>query len=113
MVGTSSASAASRMVLLAVVGLLLATTASLVLGIGAADAKPCDPYVKNCKPTVKPTITFTSLVPTDPGDDSSTQANRRRLPFTGADLTLFAATGAAAIGTGTILVRAARGRKRR
>ncbi len=35
------------------------------------------------------------------------------LPFTGADLTLFAATGFAAVGTGTILVRATRARRSR
>ena len=39
-------------------------------------------------------------------------ASEGTLPFTGADLTLFLATGLAAIGTGTVIVRRARSAER-
>ena len=93
--------------------LMLATLAALTIA-SSASAKPCDPYTKNCKPIVKPTV-----IRTDhgrPDDHEIVIPNREErgpLPFTGADLTLFAATGFAAVGTGTILVRATRSRRSR
>lgn len=92
--------------------LMLACVAAFTITSSAA-AKPCDPYTKKCKPIVKPTVIRTDHG--KPNDQEIVIPNREErdpLPFTGADLTLFAATGFAAVGTGTILVRATRARKR-
>lgn len=94
--------------------LMLATVAALAASSSAV-AKPCDPYAKKpCKPIVKPTVLRTDHG--RPNDDEIVIPNRQErdpLPFTGADLTLFAATGFAAVGTGTVLVRATRARRSR
>ncbi|HEX2057541.1 MAG TPA: hypothetical protein VHI71_04150 [Actinomycetota bacterium] len=97
--------------------------AFLVLGVlggvvGATSAgaqQPCDPYTVTCRPIVPPEV-FRSFQVRTPDKDVPTippivRHKRQRLPFTGADLTLFAATGMAALGTGTVLVRATRARR--
>lgn len=85
-------------------------------------SSPCDPYTKHCEPIVKPTILATDparvkdaelITPPPSLPPSPPPRCRNCLPFTGADLTLFAATGFAAIGTGTVIVRATRSRKSR
>lgn len=92
---------------------MLAGVAALSIGSSAA-AKPCDPYTKKCKPIVKPTIQRTDHGrPTDHEIVIPNRQERGPLPFTGADLTLFAATGFAAVGTGTVLVRSTRSRRAR
>ena len=104
----------ARVALLGAVVLVLTTLAVVSFGASSAGAKPCDPYVKPCPPpTVQPTIIRTD--PGQPGEEDRVIPERqpRTLPFTGADLTLFAATGVAAIGTGGILLRASRRRKGR
>lgn len=95
--------------------LMLAAVATLTLASAALAKKPCDPYAKKpCKPIVKPTIMRTDHGrPDDREIVIPDRQERGPLPFTGADLTLFAATGAAAIGTGTVLVRATRSRRAR
>lgn len=92
---------------------MLAGVAALSITSSAA-AQACDPYAKKCKPIVKPTIMRTDHG--RPNDHEIVIPNRQErgpLPFTGADLTLFAATGFAAVGTGTVLVRATRSRRSR
>jgi hypothetical protein len=112
--GSTEARRAGRIALFVAGIMMLATVAALSFTSSAA-AQPCDPYAKPpCKPIVKPTV-----IRTDhgrPDDDEVVIPNRQErgpLPFTGADLTLFAATGFAAVGTGTILVRATRSRRSR
>lgn len=120
MSNTTGARTGSRIALF-VAGVLIAGIAAALFAASSAGAQQaCDPYTKKCKPIVKPTVIRTDDGnPDDPEETtppSSTPVvfNRReRLPFTGADLTLFAATGAAAIGTGTVIVRATRSRKGR
>src|SRR5687767_15751693 len=88
--------------------------ATLVAFASSAVAKPCDPYTKPCKPIVKPTIQRTDHGrPDDKEIVIPDRQERGPLPFTGADLTLFAATGFAAVGTGSILLRASRSRRSR
>lgn len=105
---------------LLVAGILLAgTLAALAMASPAsAQAQICDPYTKKCEPIVKPKIQRRD--PARPNDKEtpfefkgSSIRESDRLPLTGADLTLFAATGFAAVGTGTILVRSARARRSR
>lgn len=119
---TSGAGRYSRIALFVASTVMLGLVAA-VLVASSADAQPvappCDPYTKHCKPIVKPTLIFddpqrvkdAELITTPPSDPPP--RCRNCVPFTGADLTLFAATGFAAIGTGTILVRATRKRKPR
>lgn len=92
--------------------LMLVMVAALAISSSAV-AKPCDPYAKKpCKPIVKPTVLRTDHGTPDDGETIIPDRQERGpLPFTGADLTLFAATGFAAVGTGTILVRATRSRR--
>ncbi|HEX2196452.1 MAG TPA: hypothetical protein VHJ76_05955 [Actinomycetota bacterium] len=89
--------------------------AGSLLASPAHAASPCDPYSTKCTPIVPPTIVQRARqfrVPEpDPPVPPVVIDKRERLPFTGADLTLFAATGFAAVGTGTILVRATRRRR--
>jgi LPXTG-motif cell wall-anchored protein len=101
----------ARIVLLAVMGLLAGLTAAMML-IGTAAAQETDPY-SNEGPTVLPTV----IQKGQPKRPDVTEPNRferppddSSLPLTGADLTLFVATGAAAIATGTVLVRRSRAR---
>jgi hypothetical protein len=83
-------------------------------------SSPCDPYTTHCEPIVKPTLLFTDPQRvrdkeriTPPPSPPPRCVGARCLPFTGADLTLFAVTGFAAVGTGTVLVRATRSRRSR
>lgn len=103
-----------RIALFVAAVLMLAVVAALAISSSAV-AKPCDPYAKKpCKPIVKPTVLRTDEG--EPNDKEIVVPDRQErgpLPFTGADLTLFAATGFAAVGTGTILVRATRSRRSR
>ena len=101
----------ARFALLAVMGLLAGLVAAMML-IGTAAAQETDPY-SNEGPTVLPTV----IQKGQPARPDVTQPERQErppddsaLPFTGADLTLFVATGAAAIATGTVLVRRTRAR---
>lgn len=115
----------SRIVFFVVSGVMLALAAGVFVG-SSADAQtlqpPCDPYTKHCKPIVKPTLLFDDpqrvkdaelITPPPSLPPSPPPRCVGCLPFTGADLTLFAATGFAAIGTGTVLVRATRNRRAR
>ena len=88
---------AGRLVLLLVVALTAVMAVTILAG--GASAQEEDPY-SNETPTVQPTLII--------GGDDETQPGS--LPLTGADLTLFAATGLAAVGTGTLIVRRARPR---
>lgn len=101
--------------------LMLGVVGGLVAASSADAQQPCDPYTTTCQPIVKPTVIktdrgkpgdpdFPKPTPTISGSSISID-ERGPLPFTGADLTLFAATGFAAVGTGTILVRATRRRR--
>lgn len=103
-----------RIALFVAAVLMLAVVAALAISSSAV-AKPCDPYAKKpCKPIVKPTVLRTDEgKPNDKEIVVPDRQERGPLPFTGADLTLFAATGFAAVGTGTILVRATRSRRSR
>lgn len=117
----------TRIVLFVASAVMLALAAGVFVGSSAADAQtlpqplqsPCDPYTKHCQPIVKPTLLFDDpqrigdreLITPPPSEPPPRCVGC--LPFTGADLTLFAATGFAAIGTGTVLVRATRNRKSR
>ena len=121
----------SRIVLFVASAVMLALAVGVFVGSSAADAQtlpqplqsPCDPYTKHCQPIVKPTLLFNDpqrigdrelVTPPPPSEPPHRCTGPNNcLPFTGADLTLFAATGFAAIGTGTVLVRATRSRKRR
>ncbi len=98
-----------------VAALMLAAVAALSLASSALAKKPCDPYAtKPCKPIVKPTMQRTDHGrPDDKEIVIPDRQERGPLPFTGADLTLFAATGFAAVGTGSILMRASRSRRSR
>jgi hypothetical protein len=105
---------------LLVAGVLIAGTlaALAVASPASAQAQICDPYTKKCEPIVKPKVLRRD--PAQPNDKEeplefrgSSIREGERLPFTGADLTLFAATAFAAVGTGTILVRSTRSRRSR
>ncbi|HEU4480985.1 MAG TPA: LPXTG cell wall anchor domain-containing protein [Actinomycetota bacterium] len=78
----------------------MALTAVMAVTIlaGGASAQEEDPYSEET-PTVQPTLIIG-------GETETTEPGS--LPLTGADLTLFAATGLAAVGTGTLIVRRAR-----
>lgn len=99
------------------------SSADAQVTIPAPLQSPCDPYTKHCEPIVKPTILFDDpqrvkdreliIITPPPSEPPERCVGAKCLPFTGADLTLFAVTGFAAIGTGTVLVRATRGRKAR
>ena len=124
----------SRIVLLVASAVMIALSGAVFVA-SSADAQvipqplssPCDPYTKHCEPIVKPTLLFSdpsrvqeafiTLPPptmtTPPSEPPKRCVGRKCLPFTGADLTLFAVTGFAAIGTGTVLVRATRNRRAR
>lgn len=110
---TSEVRRTGRIALFVASVMVLATLAAFALATSAV-AKPCDPYTKPCKPIVKPTMQRTDHGrPDDKEIVIPERQERGPLPFTGADLTLFAATGFAAVGTGSILVRASRSRRSR
>jgi hypothetical protein len=102
----------------------VASSAEAQVVLPAPQSSPCDPYTTTCKPIVKPTLLFNDpdrvrdaeLItppPSLPPSPPPRCVGAKCLPFTGADVTLFAVTGFAAIGTGTVLVRATRSRKAR
>jgi hypothetical protein len=99
----------------------VSSSAEAQVSIPHPASSPCDPYTTHCTPIVKPSVLVNDpervqdreLVTPPPSIPPPTSPPPRCpncLPFTGADLTLFAATGFAAIGTGTVLVRATRRR---
>ena len=99
----------SRMLLVAIASMLavFAYTALTAQKVSAQEIQ-ADPYATQT-PTVLPTLIRKE--PQTPPDH--VQPNRfgdrgEELPFTGADLTLFVATGLAAIGTGAVIVRRTR-----
>jgi LPXTG-motif cell wall-anchored protein len=86
-----------RLVLLLVVALTAIMAVTILAGGASAQE---DPYAEET-PTVQPTLIIGGETEeTEPGS----------LPLTGADLTLFAATGLAAVGTGALIVRRAKPR---
>jgi hypothetical protein len=104
-----------RMAAIVVVGALVLAGALLMMGTALAQQ---DPYGNG-----RPDVGGTEL--TQPGNQPGANLLRRSprtqgavsetLPFTGADLTLFVATGLGAIATGTVILhrsRAARARLR-
>ena len=126
MSNTSEAGRFSRMVFFAASVVMLGIVASVLVASSAgaqpAPQPPCDPYTKSCQPIVKPTVIVNPaervrdrelITPPPSLPPSPPPRCVNCLPFTGADLTLFAVTGFAAIGTGTVIVRATRGRKAR
>ncbi|MDQ3983321.1 MAG: hypothetical protein M3271_11645 [Actinomycetota bacterium] len=104
----------ARIALLFATILALAAAAVVTLTAAPAQAKPCDPYFSQvCRPVVRPTIHRRDPLERTVEVKGTFIRRNDRIPFTGADLTLFAVTGVAAIGTGGILVRAARVRRGR
>ena len=99
--GTSTMSTTRSRRALAAVAVSLVAVASGLLGGGAASAQT-DPYTGE-PPAVLPHRLERS------SDVEGTRVEERDsgslLPFTGADLTLFLVTGAAAVGTGGLLVK--------
>lgn len=88
----------ARLTLMGLVVVLGALALSLSLMTGRAGAQ-AEPY-SSATPSIAPTrIVVQHEDPTEPG---------AVLPFTGADLSLFAATGVAAIATGAFVLRRAR-----
>ena len=124
---TAGVSRYSRIVLFAASAVMLALVAAVFVSTSARAQvvpqplqSPCDPYTKSCQPIVKPTLIATDparvkdrelITPPPSLPPSPPPRCVNCLPFTGADLTLFAVTGFAAIGTGTVIVRATRGRR--
>lgn len=99
---------------LLITALLIATMAATMV-VGPASAQT-DPY-NGGSPTIIGTITNTGTPPEEILPSRHTnipppdiQPNRSGLPFTGADVTLFAATGLALVGTGSLLWRRTRRR---
>jgi hypothetical protein len=98
---------------LVVLALMVGVMSALFL-VGAAAAQQEDPY-SNDGPKVLPTVIQRgeperppAVSPQEvPPEDSS---ERQPLPFTGADLTLFVATGLAAVATGGVILRRTRSR---
>jgi hypothetical protein len=97
----------ARGVLLLVTGALAGLVAAIALSSGTASAQ-VEPY-SSSPPTVSPTRT--SRINTPPPERNPLEDPDNTLPFTGADLTLFLATGVAAVGTGAFVVRRTRPKK--
>ena len=97
-----------RWVLLVVGALLVALVVTMSFG-GAALAQD-DPY-EDDTPTVEDTLFGQDNPESDTGATLETRDSGGALPFTGADITLFVATGLAAIGTGAVIVRRSRVKK--
>ena len=107
MEGTPLARKHARGALLFIIGLLGALVAAITLS-SAASAQ-VEPY-NTQPPTVSPTRT--ARINTPPPERNPLEDPPDTLPFTGADLTLFLATGVAAVGTGAIVVRRTRPNKK-
>ena len=97
----------ARGALLIITGLIGTLVAAITLSSGPASAQ-VEPY-NSVPPTVSPTRT--ARINTPPPERNPLEDPPDTLPFTGADLTLFLATGVAAVGTGTIVVRRTRPKK--
>ena len=97
----------ARGALLFITGLISTVVATIAISSGSASAQ-IDPYSSE-SPTVSPTRT--SRINTPPPERNPLEDPPDTLPFTGADLTLFIATGVAAVGTGAIVVRRTRPKK--
>ncbi|MGH2755107.1 MAG: hypothetical protein ACRDLB_11825 [Actinomycetota bacterium] len=107
MEGTTLDRKHARGALLLIIGLLGALVAAITLSSGPASAQ-VEPY-NTQPPTVSPTRT--ARINTPPPERNPLEDPPDTLPFTGADLTLFLATGVAAVGTGAIVVRRTRPKK--
>ena len=88
--------------------------AMLLVGSAAAAEDPYSNEGPQVLPSViergepnRPDAVINERQQREPPDDSS---SRGPLPFTGADLTLFLATGMAAVATGSVIVRRTRSR---
>jgi hypothetical protein len=101
-----------RLALLALTVIVGVSFALALVGTAAAQQK--DPY-SNRGPQVLPSV----IERGEPERPPAVQPNRQetppddsnnRLPFTGADLTLFVATGLAAVATGGVILRRTRSR---
>ena len=97
----------ARGALLFIAGLISTLVAAIALSSGSASAQ-VEPY-NSTPPTVSPTRT--ARINTPPPERNPLEDPPDTLPFTGADLTLFLATGVAAVGTGAIVVRRTRPKK--
>lgn len=113
---------AASVVMLALVAAVLVASSAGAQVVPQPLQSPCDPYTKSCEPIVKPDrivnpaerVRDRELITPPPSLPPSPPPRCVNcIPFTGADVTLFAVTGFAAIGTGTVIVRATRGRKAR
>jgi hypothetical protein len=104
---TASERKHARSALLFITGLIGTMMAALMLSSGPASAQ-VEPYPPT-PPTVSPTRT--ARINTPPPERNPLEDPPDTLPFTGADLTLFLATGVAAVGTGAIVVRRTRPKK--
>jgi hypothetical protein len=102
----------ARFALLAMTVVVGVMTAMILVGTAAAQEN--DPY-SNRGPKVlpsviergepdRPDVVEDEFIPPPPEEE------RSPLPFTGADLTLFVATGLAAIATGSVILRRTRSR---
>lgn len=97
-------------------GLLALTVivgAMFALSLAGAAGAAEDPY-SNDGPKVLPSVIERGEPerpqPVEPARRDTPDDSSRRLPFTGADLTLFVATGLAAVATGGVIMRRTRAR---
>jgi hypothetical protein len=107
-----------RMAAIVVIGALAVAGALMMMGTALAQQ---DPYGNGSPPVVSPNVITrpdsqpgASLLRRNPSVQGA-NVSESSLPFTGADLTLFVATGLGAIATGTVILhrsRAARARLR-
>ena len=105
--GTTAMQQRISKTLLVAIASMLAVFAFTALTTEKASAQEvvADPYATQT-PTVLPTlIRKEPNTPPDQVEPNRFGDRGEELPFTGADLTLFVATGLAAIGTGAVIVR--------
>ena len=108
--GITTAHKSISKMLLVGIGSMLAVFAFTAITAERASAQ-ADPYATQT-PTVLPTlIRKEPQAPPDQVEPNRFGDRGEELPFTGADLTLFVATGLAAIGTGAVIVRRTRSKE--
>ena len=95
-------------------GLTVAAAVAFAPLAHADEPSPCDAYSQTCAP--RPTSSIEGESSESPSPTTSVKGVKETrdgttLPFTGAELTLLLAVGAAGVGAGTVLTAA--GRKRR
>ena len=107
----------AKWALVSVLTLLTALLLGMALSVNASAQTPCDPYAQECEeaePTTLPggdeneDTDDEEVLPTEEEDPDVSPSGDNRLPTTGADLTLYLATGLAAISTGGVIVRRTR-----